>query len=55
MIRYIPGKTRVKVEFAKNITLGDIIMFIFTYALLNLNHRIIMWVNLFSSGFSFFR
>ena len=30
-------------------------MFIFTYALLNLDHRIIMWVNLFSSGLSFFR
>ena len=27
MIRYIPGKTRIKVEFAKNITLGDIIVF----------------------------
>ena len=25
MIRYIPGKTRIKVEFGKNITLGDII------------------------------
>lgn len=27
MIRYIPGKTRIKMEFAKNITLGDILMF----------------------------
>ncbi len=26
MIRYIPGKTRVKTEFLKNITLGDIIL-----------------------------
>lgn len=26
MIRYIPGKTRVKTEFIKNITLGDIIL-----------------------------
>ena len=32
MIRYIPGKTRIKVEFAKNITLGDIIMFVFCLA-----------------------
>ena len=29
MIRYIPGKTRIKIEFAKNITLGDIIVFLF--------------------------
>ena len=36
MIRYIPGKTRIKVEFAKNITLGDIIMFIFCLAGLGL-------------------
>ncbi len=28
MIRYIPGKTRVKTEFLKNITLGDIILVI---------------------------
>ena len=26
MIRYIPGKTRIKTEFFKNITLGDIIL-----------------------------
>ncbi|MBR6778738.1 MAG: ATP-binding protein [Clostridia bacterium] len=26
MIRYIPGKTRVKTEFFKNVTLGDIIL-----------------------------
>ena len=26
MIRYIPGKTRVKTEFLKNITFGDIIL-----------------------------
>lgn len=26
MIRYIPGKTRIKTEFMKNITLGDIIL-----------------------------
>ncbi len=26
MIRYIPGKTRIKTEFIKNITLGDIIL-----------------------------
>ena len=26
MIRYIPGKTRIKTEFLKNITLGDIIL-----------------------------
>lgn len=26
MIRYIPGKTRVKTEFFKNITFGDIIL-----------------------------
>lgn len=26
MIRYIPSKTKIKVEFAKNITLGDILM-----------------------------
>ena len=26
MIRYIPGKTRVKTEFMKNITFGDIIL-----------------------------
>ena len=26
MIRYIPGKTRVKTEFLKNITLGDVIL-----------------------------
>ena len=32
MIRYIPGKTRIKIEFAKNITLGDIIMFLFCIA-----------------------
>ena len=36
MTRYIPGKTRVKIEFAKNITLGDIIMFIFCLAGLGL-------------------
>ena len=26
MIRYIPGKTRIKTEFLKNITLGDILL-----------------------------
>ena len=26
MIRYIPGKTRIKTEFLKNITLGDIVL-----------------------------
>ena len=26
MIRYIPSRTRIKMEFAKNITLGDIIV-----------------------------
>ena len=26
MIRYIPGKTRVKTEFFKNVTFGDIIL-----------------------------
>ena len=36
MIRYIPGKTRIKIEFAKNITLGDIIMFLFCIAGLGL-------------------
>ena len=36
MVRYIPGKTRIKVEFAKNITLGDIIMFLFCIAGLGL-------------------
>ncbi len=36
MIRYIPGKTRIKIEFAKNITLGDIIMFLFCLAGLGL-------------------
>ena len=36
MIRYIPGRTRVKIEFAKNITLGDIIMFMFCIAGLGL-------------------
>ncbi|MBQ3502881.1 MAG: ATP-binding protein, partial [Clostridia bacterium] len=36
MIRYIPGKTRIKIEFAKNITLGDIIMFMFAIAGLGL-------------------
>lgn len=30
-------------------------MFMFTYAVLNLNHRILMWENLFSSGLSFFQ
>ena len=36
MIRYIPGKTRIKIEFAKNITLGDIIVFLFCIAGLGL-------------------
>ena len=36
MVRYIPGKTRIKIEFAKNITLGDIIMFVFCLAGLGL-------------------
>ena len=36
MIRYIPGKTRIKVEFAKNITLSDILMFMFCVAGLGL-------------------
>ena len=36
MIRYIPGKTRIKIEFAKNITLGDIIMFLVCLAGLGL-------------------
>lgn len=36
MIRYIPGKTRIKVEFAKNITLGDIVMFMICIAGLGL-------------------
>ena len=36
MVRYIPGKTRIKIEFAKNITLGDIIMFLFCIAGLGL-------------------
>ena len=26
MLRYIPGKTRVKTEFFKNITFGDIVL-----------------------------
>lgn len=32
MIRYIPGKTRVKTEFLKNITFGDIILAIICLA-----------------------
>ncbi len=32
MIRYIPSKTRIKVEFARNITLGDIIVIILCIA-----------------------
>ncbi|MFQ6724491.1 MAG: VirB4 family type IV secretion system protein [Clostridia bacterium] len=36
MVRYIPGKTRIKIEFAKNITLGDILMFLFCVAGLGL-------------------
>lgn len=36
MVRYIPGKTRIKIEFAKNITLGDILMFMFCIAGLGL-------------------
>ena len=36
MIRYIPGKTRVKIEFARNITLGDVIMFMLCIAALGL-------------------
>ena len=36
MIRYIPGRTRIKVEFARNITLGDIIMFMLCVAALGL-------------------
>ncbi len=32
MIRYIPGKTRVKTQFVKNITLGDIILAIICLA-----------------------
>ena len=32
MIRYIPSKTRIKVEFARNITLGDIIVAILCVA-----------------------
>ena len=36
MIRYIPGRTRVKVEFARNITLGDVIMFLLCVAALGL-------------------
>ena len=36
MVRYIPSKTRIKIEFARNITLGDIIMFIFCVAGLGL-------------------
>ncbi len=31
MIRYIPGRTRVKTEFIKNITLGDIILAIICF------------------------
>jgi len=33
MIRYIPGKTRVKTEFMKNITFGDIILAVICLAL----------------------
>lgn len=36
MVRYIPGKTRIKIEFARNITLGDIIVFLFCLAGLGL-------------------
>ena len=45
MIRYIPSKTRIKVEFAKNITLGDILMLFLGLAVA----AVILFSNLFGT------